>query len=317
MHGTGLRRLGQLQRARPPLLVRGGRVNFSLPLRVRWDLDRKGTPFDAEKASAIFSELENTSPLLLEVTVETEDGLRFLSRRAGEGKIPGRVQVFLGDSVSPGGHPLPGTDVFFHLKSFTPEDRGRDRPLFWAEYDPGDPDRSLLLLLPLIEAGEEALVALRTVNLRKRDNLDPVPPFPDAGYLERFFPLSAGTPGRGPKLVVHDFFLWEFLSRSKPHLLEGRGEFGGCQGGVTLAYVDWEGSVYPCESYLVKLGNLLDKSMEEVWGSPEREEVASLVRRTPGKCGECRFYEGCRGGCRGLSHHFGGGADGADPQCPF
>src|SRR3990170_3232954 len=66
-----------------------------------------------------------------------------------------------------------------------------------------------------------------------------------------------------------------------------RVEFSGCQAGTALAYVDWEGNLYPCDSLPIRLGSIEERTLEEVWNSPLRGRVADTVRSTPWACDGC------------------------------
>lgn len=127
---------------------------------------------------------------------------------------------------------------------------------------------------------------------------------------------GAGVGLAGKRLVVHDYFLWRALREVFPDALGGRVEFSGCQAGTALAYVDWEGNVYPCESLPVRFGNLAEASFERIWDSPARRNLAQAIASSPQECAGCALLPGCLGGCRGLAYVAAGSAGAPDPTCP-
>lgn len=125
-----------------------------------------------------------------------------------------------------------------------------------------------------------------------------------------------GRSFEGKRLVVHDYFLWRLLKERFPGAVGARMEFSGCQAATALAYVDWEGNVYPCDSLPVRLGNLVEIPFEEIWKSPVRVSLAASIRSAPSSCAECGAYSGCVAGCRGLAYISSGALDAPDPGCP-
>lgn len=103
------------------------------------------------------------------------------------------------------------------------------------------------------------------------------------------------VPLDGKRLVVHDFFLCRAL---RGIFVEDRGErveFRGCEAGTRLAYVDWDGNVYPCDSIPIRLGNLLETPFERIWRSPARQSVVEAIHKVPVDCDSCMANIGCRG----------------------
>lgn len=65
--------------------------------------------------------------------------------------------------------------------------------------------------------------------------------------------------------------------------------------------VEADGSVYPCDFYVLdryRLGSLLETDMEEI--NRRRKELGFIEQSmaVDPKCGSCRYYPLCRGGCR-------------------
>jgi GeoRSP system SPASM domain protein len=118
---------------------------------------------------------------------------------------------------------------------------------------------------------------------------------------------------RGLTLEIHDLFLWELLLPSGSS--QGRGEYGGCQAGNSLAHIDAEGILYPCSSWPLALGSLLAATIEELWATPDRLTLRETVVSTPPGCQGCCDYDRCFGGCRGLSRTVAPTAAGRDLLC--
>jgi GeoRSP system SPASM domain protein len=120
----------------------------------------------------------------------------------------------------------------------------------------------------------------------------------------------------GKSLVAHDYFLWRIIRDVFPDEAGGRVEYSGCQAASALAYVDWEGSVYPCDSLPIRLGNLQESKFESMWNAPARLRILDAIRSVPAPCDPCDDLDACHSGCRGLAMHMSGSADAPDPSCP-
>ena len=116
---------------------------------------------------------------------------------------------------------------------------------------------------------------------------------------------------QGLSLEVHDLFLWEVLF---PGRQDGRSEYGGCQGGNSIAHVDVRGIVHPCSSWPSPLGSLLHASLADIWEGDERHRIRSEIASVPKGCIGCRDYRLCLGGCRGLALSLNC-RGGRDPLC--
>ncbi len=112
-------------------------------------------------------------------------------------------------------------------------------------------------------------------------------------------------------LEIHDLFLWELLT---PGSSKSRSEYGGCQAANSLAHINADATVLPCVSWPESLGSLLDSSFAQIWASSECQRIRRSIAQKPTGCVDCRDYQLCYGGCRGLS----GVLDidnGRDPMC--
>ncbi|MCP3677528.1 MAG: radical SAM protein [Deltaproteobacteria bacterium] len=97
------------------------------------------------------------------------------------------------------------------------------------------------------------------------------------------------------------------------HFLRNGGE--GC--GEKLAYIDETGKVYASQHLKTELGNIRERSFNDIWDSDngflwKLRNRESLFR---GKCAECRFLEICRGGSRARALAVYDDFGAPDPSC--
>ncbi|PVX27375.1 MAG: hypothetical protein CW716_02630 [Candidatus Bathyarchaeum sp.] len=80
------------------------------------------------------------------------------------------------------------------------------------------------------------------------------------------------------------------------------------------------GDVKPCGfNETLKLGNLRDKSLREIWDNLQHDEFYMKVRdksNLKGKCGVCEYREIC-GGCRTRAEYYTGDLFESDPACAY
>ena len=69
----------------------------------------------------------------------------------------------------------------------------------------------------------------------------------------------------------------------------------GCLAGLGVLFVSHRGDVYPCGYLPVNCGNILEKSLIEIWD--ENEDLARMrdVAALEGKCGVCGYKQVCGG----------------------
>jgi len=92
--------------------------------------------------------------------------------------------------------------------------------------------------------------------------------------------------------------------------------FGGCSAGITYAGLTTGGDLLPCVPAPMKLGNLLEEDLEELWVN---NELLNYIRRRDelkGACGSCSYNSIC-GGCRYTAYVVHGDWLASDPSCPF
>jgi radical SAM protein with 4Fe4S-binding SPASM domain len=293
-------------------------LKFDVPVRIRWDADpppdlaREGFAF--EKAESILRAILEASPLSLDITIVSEEVLDKLLNLLKATKAPVSVSLYLSENIvqvredGSGGHGRSGR-IFFHGKNCSelPEER------FWYAPDPRDYGETFELLDAFLRSPGKLLV-LKNPNYRKNALPAEITP-PDFDSLRERVHIDNGHFGNDKRVVIHDYFLWKFFRDNYHGFVDERAEFDGCQGGSTLAYIDWNGCVYPCETLLVHLGTLPGENILKIWDSSERKAISEKIQQFPPDCVECGELRGCFGGCRGLAHHIRGRLDFPDPQC--
>jgi len=84
-------------------------------------------------------------------------------------------------------------------------------------------------------------------------------------------------------------------------------ESEGCPAGVAYAVVDPWGNLRPCAHSPTVIGSLRERSLAELWHSPEMDAWRALM---PPECTTCAAYAVCHGGCRAIQELR---PDGRDP----
>lgn len=103
------------------------------------------------------------------------------------------------------------------------------------------------------------------------------------------------------------------VSKLVRELAEG---FSGCSVGLTYAGLTASGELLPCVPAPIKLGNLLDQDLEDIWVN---NKLLNYVRDRKGLKGSCRIcaYSSLCGGCRYTAYAMNGDWLGPDASCPF
>ena len=136
--------------------------------------------------------------------------------------------------------------------------------------------------------------------------------FPDKGELagDVLSELRALTGVLSSERVrMHDFILTQALGKEGVEPM-------GCEAGNSIAFIDADGKVYPCETLMVAMGDLRNETLDAVWSSPMKERIRKDVGSVPGLCSSCPDLPRCRGGCRGAVYHLSGHYGAPDPLCP-
>ncbi len=96
---------------------------------------------------------------------------------------------------------------------------------------------------------------------------------------------------------------------------DGRVVDGSVCGKVSL-YVGPDGSVTPCGFIPVRIGNILDDDLMDIW---ENSPVLELLRNKEAtkKCSRCDKFSSCLGGCTARAYAVYGDFNEPDPHCWF
>lgn len=65
--------------------------------------------------------------------------------------------------------------------------------------------------------------------------------------------------------------------------------------------IDSKGDVYPCSSFPIKIGNIREKSLKDIWDSDEEKKIQFMKKRDLKKCVDCQKVKYCDI-CPGLSY---------------
>lgn len=294
-------------------------MQFSLPVRIRWDVDFRER---AGRVKRIARGIAEASPLFVELHICGKRGLKELPGIVAElQRIPSRVSLHLpllaqASDMARRGYPVDYVWNVGATAGFLPRlPEGAKAISFVPDEDTADELREVVAEFADSDLIELHLPNVNAVRAVATGGHVPVPGI-DRLRAAAGAVAALGLSLHGKRLVVHDFFLWKSLSATFPGATGDRVEFSGCQAGTALAYVDWEGNVYPCDSLPIRLGSLEDRTFEEVWNSSTRARVADAVRSTPWACEGCAENRGCLGGCRGMAYLASGVFDAPDPACP-
>ena len=154
----------------------------------------------------------------------------------------------------------------------------------------------------------------------------------DGLILERFIPWGRGREMMEEvldrdewKRVVETLFTFSSLSVEEDGVFPyqayqtrfngGEAELHGapCVLGRDGLCIMPEGTVYPCRRFPISVGNLLEKSLKEIWEKSEILEKLRDKQNLKGKCGRCEV-EDCSG-CRSLALSLTGDYLEEDPHC--
>jgi radical SAM protein with 4Fe4S-binding SPASM domain len=126
----------------------------------------------------------------------------------------------------------------------------------------------------------------------------------------RVFTVSEALSGY-EKMFQHKFGLE--VSSIVRKLAKG---FGGCSAGLTYAGLTASGDLLPCVPAAIKLGNLLEQDLKEIWVHNQLLNYIRNRKALTGSCRVCRFRYLC-GGCRFTAYVAQGDWLASDTSCPF
>lgn len=92
--------------------------------------------------------------------------------------------------------------------------------------------------------------------------------------------------------------------------------FSGCSAGLTYCGLTAQGDLIPCVPSPMKLGNLLEEKLVDIWANNETLNNMRDRKNLKGSCGKCD-YNGLCGGCRYTAHFMTDDWLGPDLSCPF
>lgn len=75
------------------------------------------------------------------------------------------------------------------------------------------------------------------------------------------------------------------------------------------------GDVLPCRRLPIVLGNVLERSLVDIWFSSDLLNRLKDPRHAAPACRKCKYFDSCRGGARCVSYGYFGKLDAPDPQC--
>ena len=277
---------------------KGQGVEFFLPTRIRWDVDFRGR---VGRPKRIARQIRGIAPEFVELKIEGDRGISELSAIFTEiHKAHPKVDATVGLTARAVGATRWGYPISFLWAVEGGETFSRCIPED-ARAVSFTPDEETIHQLPQVledfsESGAKEL-HLPNVNAIRALNAKGHITVPSSGQLQELSEkLSAPRiPLQGKRIVVHDFFLFRILRTVFAERGGDRVEFPGCEAGTRLAYVDWDGNVYPCDSIPIRLGNLLETPFERIWRSPQRMRVVEAIHAVPVDCDSCITHSGCRG----------------------
>jgi radical SAM protein with 4Fe4S-binding SPASM domain len=88
----------------------------------------------------------------------------------------------------------------------------------------------------------------------------------------------------------------------------------GCHAGIMYLSLRPNGDVYPCAFLPIKVGNIRERSLTDIWHNSEIFNVLRQRDTLKGPCHDCGYRETC-GGCRARAYACTGDYLETDPVC--
>ena len=95
--------------------------------------------------------------------------------------------------------------------------------------------------------------------------------------------------------------------------LECGGKPYSCSAGKTLMAIMPNGDVYPCRRLPIKVGNILEQSMLNIYS--QNESIKALQNDICHECNTCYYHHTCNGGLKCLSYALYQDYSRKDPHC--
>ncbi|UCC76612.1 MAG: radical SAM protein, partial [Anaerolineales bacterium] len=198
-------------------------------------------------------------------------------------------------------------------------------------------DRTVHALQNLVRAGIPSVISF-TAQRKNRDQFGAVSRLGrDVGatlvWADRLIPWGRATGLRGETFTpdeTRQFFEAMYKARAEAahsfcrteigmgralQFLVGGGEPYRCAAGDTLITVQPNGDVLPCRRMPIRVGNLLQNPLVELYCESELLRALRDRERTGKGCEDCRYARQCGGGLRCLSYAISGDPFAADPGC--
>ena len=116
-------------------------------------------------------------------------------------------------------------------------------------------------------------------------------------------------------------FLKEFSKRYpnfSSNLKNRLKKWGGNSAGKNLVNINSEGDVKPDPFFPMPIGNIFDKSFDDIWldkQNPLLNKLRESPRKIEGKCRDCEYLEICNGGSRARAYAIYENLWAQDPSC--
>ncbi len=90
----------------------------------------------------------------------------------------------------------------------------------------------------------------------------------------------------------------------------------GCLAGSSVCFISSKGDVQPCGYLPIKTGNILDSTLEQIWGDSEVFQNLRSPQTLKGKCNPCAYRKICQG-CRARAYAETQDYLSEDPDCNY
>ncbi len=121
---------------------------------------------------------------------------------------------------------------------------------------------------------------------------------------------------RDLKTLVVPIGLPEYFAYLTDRVHNFKNLFRGCNAGLGMFYVKWNGDVWPCVFLQIKVGNVLEKPAIEIWRNNDFLNKLRDRNNLEEPCRSCKYRDYC-GGCRSRAYNITGNPFAKDPACPF